>query len=76
MFGLELAIGIAMAKLQEKKERLRRLEAALAELPPEQQEAMRAKYIADEEKARQEETAERRHQELCAAIRSTSFWRL
>lgn len=76
MFGLELAIGIAMAKLQEKKERLRRLEAALAELPAGQQEAMRAKYIADEEKARQEETAERRHQELCAAIRSTSFWRL
>jgi hypothetical protein len=38
-------------------------------------EKMRAEYLRKKDEARKEATEERRHRELCEAIRSTSFWR-
>lgn len=49
-------------------------EFLIMKLPPEDQPAARKKLEERREKRRQEAIEERRHQELCAAIRSTKFW--
>lgn len=66
MINSHLIMSIAMAAInQHEKER-----QYLQTLTPEQRQV----YLDVKEKQRQEAIAERRHQELCAAIRSTSFW--
>lgn len=50
-------------------------EKSLASLPPDVAHSLRQKRAEEKEKARKEAQEERRHKELCAAIRSTGFWR-
>lgn len=66
MINTFLAMSFAMSSIkQHEKER-----QYLQTLTPEQRQV----YLDAKEKQRQEAISERRHQELCAAIRSTSFW--
>lgn len=50
-------------------------ERSLEGLPPDVALSLRQKRAEEKEKARKEAQEERRHKELCEAIRSTGFWR-
>lgn len=70
MFDVSLVLLSAkMAVLHYQEEE--RFQQWVSQLRPE----IRKKILAEREKARQEAIEERRHRELCDAIRSTSFWR-
>jgi hypothetical protein len=70
-FPSEIAIMHINARRAEEKA----FEEFCATLTPEEAKALRADKKAKEEKAQEEATKERRHRELCEAIRSLSFWR-
>jgi hypothetical protein len=72
MFGLEFVL---LAQVQQQID-LHAEEDARARLSPVEFSAWLKDRDERREKARQEAIAERRHRELCSAIRSTSFWRL
>lgn len=72
MFG-DIWGAIALAKLRMDIEIAdqKAFEAYLETIPPEAREAARADRAAKKERDRQEAIAERRHQELCRAIRDS-----
>lgn len=75
MFGLStvmtaLTSAIAVAELE-----AQRLSVLEKTMKPEDFKAYMAQYEADKAEQRRIDTEERRHQEHCEAIRSTSFWR-
>lgn len=76
MFGAELAIAqIVMAQIMMAQAERDYFEKSIKDLPEDMKRDLRTKREAEREKARQEATAERRHREMCDAIRSTGFWR-
>lgn len=75
MLGFAIGLGHTIAVLEAEKRERQYFEKSLEGLPPEEQTTRRKAREELREKMRQEATAERRHQELCNAIRSTSFWR-
>jgi hypothetical protein len=72
MFDL---LGMAMAQVQSAIMEQRHFEDSIKELPLDVQHTMRTERLARLERNRLANLKERRHQELCDAIRSTSFWR-
>jgi len=76
MFGFTgmVCCQMAMFKLQHDTEVA--FEKSLEGIDPGVAVECRRKRQESQEKARLGSIAERRHQELCQAIRSTSFWRL
>jgi hypothetical protein len=72
---LGAVMGVQMAVEQLRKEQAS-VEAAKASMTPEQFNAWFSAWLAFKEKQQAAATEERRHRELCEAIRSTSFWRL
>ena len=75
MFGMySFAIGLRMALATHDNE-MKMLDDMRRELTPEAFDKFYTDHMAKKEKAHQYATEERRHQELCRSIRSTSFWR-
>ena len=57
------------------KQRQSQIDLAQKSLSPEHFQEFMTRLSESEKEREAERTAERRHQEHCAAIRSTSFWR-
>lgn len=70
MFGIDgIVLQVQLAELERKEEQ--QFEEFLATLSPADAQQLRTERKEAKEKARQEAIAERRHRELCDAIRST-----
>ena len=76
MFGLMGMVCYQMAVFKLQHDTEVAFEKSLEVVDPGVAVECRRKHRESQEKARLESIAERRHQELCQAIRSTSFWRL
>jgi hypothetical protein len=72
MFFYDLGAALAMAEAAREEER--RFAERVAELPADLREKLVADRAALKERNRREALEERRHQELCAAIRKSGFW--
>lgn len=75
MFGFAGVISALRAAQQNHDNEMKMLDGMRHEMTPEAFKEFYADYTVKKEKAQQYATEERRHQELCRSIRSTSFWR-
>mgnify|MGYP000387935256 CR=1 FL=1 len=72
MLGATIGVQMAVEQLRHEQEIVA---AAKASMTPEQFGAWLSARLAFKQKQQAAATEERRHRELCEAIRSTSFWR-
>lgn len=75
MFGSYLAFSMIFAAIEAQRIENEAFEKALDGVPHDLAALMRKERAERQERQRQEAVEERRHRELCEAIRSTSFWR-
>jgi hypothetical protein len=72
MLGVLIGMQCAVAQIEREQQQIA---AAKASLTPQQFGDYMAARVERLEQGQRSATEERRHQEKCAAIRSTSFWR-
>lgn len=72
MFFCDFGSAFAMAEAARQEELY--FAKVVAAMPPEMREKLIADRAALKERQRREAIEERRHQELCAAIRRSGFW--
>ena len=75
MFGMTLIVSQIQAEIALAEQERKMIDRLRLALPPEEFSAWLAKHEAEKREAHDRRTEERRHQETCEAIRSTSFWR-
>ena len=71
MSGMDIFVAFAIYAQREQ----RAFEEKMRGLPPEMANRLRMERAERKERERKEAETERRHREMCDAIRSTSFWR-